>query len=66
MDLSHLLDIQAGSANGTYVSNNPVLCILPPILWAGQSNSLISYAYGQVCDDLVFCDDDDDDDDDDD
>ena len=48
LDLYNLLEIQADSSNGTYVANNPSLCISPPILWAEQSNSLISYSYGQV------------------
>ena len=48
LDLDFLLDVQASSENGTYVANNPNLCISPPILWAEQSNSLISYSYGQV------------------
>ena len=48
LDLYYLLEVQADSLNGTYVANNPNLCISPPILWAGQNNSLISYSYGQV------------------
>ena len=48
LDLYFLLEVQAASANGTYVVNNPNLCISPPISWAGQANSLISYSFGQV------------------
>ena len=49
VDLHFLLEIQSNAVNGTLVMENPILCISPPISWAEQSNSLISYNYGQVC-----------------
>ena len=48
LDLQYLLDVQAGSANGTYVANNPSLCVAAPISWSQQTDSLISYEFGAV------------------
>ncbi len=47
-DFGNILEIQAKNDNGTYVTDNDVLCFLSSLFWTQRANSNISYRLDQV------------------
>ena len=53
-DISDVLDIQVDSPFGTFVENNPMLCMNPSLRWGSVTNSMLAYNLTMVCFVLLY------------